>query len=459
MGAITKSIIDKILFDLNRDKGKDVITVTDLWNYFNTLQSIPEGGGGGGDMYKATYDPLNLSSQVIVEPISKSYLDFIDLVNKSNVNGNNPSLSGLIYGQTYQITNLTSFGYSSDVLYYVTAIKNEAGDVIPDSSGVLTSPSSSGVKSYPMKMNWTLGAESPVSCSIENNLFVNVDPNPSFEKQIISGAINLMPIGCVFQGIYIVDVNGTSNTGANFTLESCIVKTSSITLIGDFDVELINSDLTNSSVDFTNTVSGEVMQLVTSELINSQVFFLDNGGTGSSTVLENCFLSNITIYLEPGAELRNCTFIGGTQSEPITIPNGYTANGKIFIANTYSDFEKTFDSYGMFSSGGTLTLPLHYEKFLGIYRFSSDGSVSIINKIITNGSIPFKLYGCPTKRVSFSPQNSGGSALPGHFFTSFNLTIVPNFDLANQYDYLEFKKELIDGSSDALRITDYGILG
>lgn len=455
MGAITKAIIDKILFDLNRDKGKDVITVTDLWNYFNTLQSIPEGGGGGGgDMYKATYDPANLESQVLASAIQIDYLDFLDLIYKTNSNGNNPSLDGLLESQFYRVSNLDVNFYLDNCSYIVQAVLNENGDVYPDLRGTL------------VKNSQYLGiAEIEFSPFSENIKYLRYNRNDfngfyDFACKSFSDIEDTTFAGCSFNDTCSLSIINNTVNGSNIVFQNNYITQSNFLCARDGNINITGSYLNYSYVEFNCSSDTYSQYLLNCNINKSAIVFSDNDSAISTSALTTCNVDGVTLNIGKNVSLSNCTFIGKNSGYTITIPDNYTASGKTFVEDEWSNFEHTIELDDVISAN-TLFLPSPENTFVGIYRTTNlTGSAKTVDLIQPfNALHKFKIYGPSLKDITFNYTFSGSSATDGQIFISQLAATLGLFILQKIWNYLEFQKSDIEGSSNVYLITpNYGIV-
>lgn len=463
MGVITKGIIDKILFDLNRNKGKDVVTVIDLWNYFNTLQSLTEGGGGSGDMTKAVYDPANLAAQVLVEPISIDINDFADLINKTNGNGNNPSLNGLSCGQTYAISGMDNFGYSTDCIYYVNTIKNDNGDVIPNYCGVITSPSSISNNVYPLCVRWQpSGFEAPMSCVIERNVFHTLTSSSlSFDKTQISGDTLVTLDNSIFYGSWNIDLSSVVNKGINISIDGVhFLAESSLNFFGEESAEVVNTDIFKTSVNFNSNNSSLSQTIQGCNIRYCEVIFEDNTSGTVSQELNNCELSDVSMSIGRDVILSNCRFIGDGSGCNIVIPNGYTASNKTFIQGVSSNFELTIELDDTVT-GNTLELPVNYRDWIGVYKTTNTShSAYAINTIDvgTDARHEFRIYGNNTAPIDINLTSVSTPPVAGNICVSLDISFVGAFYLGTAWDYWVFQKSEIASNTDVLRVNKYSTL-
>ena len=421
------------------------------------------GGGGGGDMFKATYDPANLSRQVITTAIRIGRLDFIDLINKTNFNGNNASLSGLLPNQTYAVSRMDSFGYNADCSYYVTTVTNDNDDVVPATSGFLTAPFSASSNVYKLSMRWNSGAEAPFACEIDSNVFYYISSIGAGEldRTQINGTTSVGLTNNRFYGNLAFTTSFT-NAGRNVNLDWCdLYNNVSIDIQGDENVQLTDVILRSSNVYF-NSKSGVATQTITNSTIEqATVTFADNTSASTNSVLQNCTVKGLDLTIGVDVILTGCTFIGKGTGYAISIPDGANYTGKTFVEGDWSDFDTTIDLNAAVT-GNQLDLPNSYRFFVGIYNTTNAARIKYNIEAINIGSEPthkFKIYGNADDSTTFVPTGIGGSANDGQFFATYVMTIAGLYILADTYDYLEFKKDNIKGEPDALRITDYGILG
>jgi hypothetical protein len=421
------------------------------------------GGGGGGDMFKATYDPANLARQVITTAISIGLLDFVDLVNKTNINGNNTALDGLLPNQTYAVSGMDNFGYNADCLYYVTTVTNDNNDVVPATSGFLTAPFSASSNVYRLSVRWNSGSEAPFACEIDSNVFYYISSIGAGEldRTQINGTTSVGLTNNRFYGNWVVTTSFT-NAGLNVSLNECdLYNNVSIDIQGDEGVQLTDVILRSSSVYF-NSKSGDAIQRIRKSTIEqATVTFADNTSASTNSVLQNCTVKGLDLTIGVDVILTGCTFIGKGTGYAISIPDGANYTGKTFVEGEWSDFDTTIDLNAAVT-GNQLDLPNSYRFFVGIYNTTNAARIKYNIEAINIGSEPthkFKIYGNADDSTTFVPTGIGGSANDGQFFATYVMTIAGLYILADTYDYLEFKKDNIKGEPDALRITDYGILG
>lgn len=422
------------------------------------------GGGGGGDMFKATYDPANLSKQVITTAIDIGILDFVDLVNKTDNNGNNPGLDGLLLGQTYAVSGMDNFGYSVDCRYYVTAVADENGDTKPNEFGTMVAPSSSTkpYKTAEVSFRWAAGFESPMTTRIGRNMFYGVSSGDAFDKWLINGTTNCNIDYCRFYAVWGVE-DLTANNLSNLELTSSeFFGDTEITVNENQLSRISRSSLFNSIVSFGSSVVDVYQEIVDSNIENSDISFDVNTGASLNQTISGCEIRNVDIILESEARLINCRIIGNSSNSPITItvPAGVKYSGKTFIYGIYSDFDTTIDASGLPAEPtlSTLDLPSGLNTYIGVYNVVDLTDNIIIEKITSAPAHPFRIYGNPSFAVNFKVAGIGGSVNPGEIFATYLMTILGIYALADTHDYLEFKKDNIEGEPDALRITDYGIL-
>lgn len=420
------------------------------------------GGGGGGDMFKATYDPANLSRQVITTAISIGRLDFIDLINKTNFNGNNTALDGLLPNQTYAVSGMDAYGYSADCLYYVTTVTNDNNDVVPATSGFLTAPFSASSNVYRLSMRWNSGAEAPFACEIDSNVFYSITSGGigELDRTQINGTTSIGLSNNRFYGSWAFTTSFT-NAGVNVSLNGCdLYNNVSIDIQGDEDVQLTDVILRSSNVYF-NSKSDFVTQTITNSTIEqANVTFADNTSASTDSVLRNCTVKGLDLTIGVDVILTGCTFIGKNTGYAISIPDGANYTGKTFVEGEWSDFDTTID-LNTAITGTQLDLPSDYRFFVGVYNTTNAAQIKYNIEAINIGSEPthkFKIYGNADDSTTFVPTGIGGAVNAGQFFATYLMTTLAIYILADTYDYLEFKKDNIGGEPDALRITDYGIL-
>ena len=420
------------------------------------------GGGGGGDMFKATYDPANLSRQVITTAISIGRLDFIDLINKTNFNGNNTALDGLLPNQTYAVSGMDAYGYSADCLYYVTTVTNDNNDVVPATSGFLTAPFSASSNVYKLSMRWNSGAEAPFACEIDSNVFYSITSGGigELDRTQINGTTSIGLSNNRFYGNWAFTTSFT-NAGLNVNLNGCdLYNNVSIDIQGDEGVQLTDVILRSSDVYF-NSKSGDAIQRIRKSTIEqATVTFADNTPASTNSVLQNCTVKGLDLTIGVDVILTGCTFIGKGTGYAISIPDGANYTGKTFVEGEWSDFDTTIDLNAAVT-GNQLDLPNSYRFFVGIYNTTNAARIKYNIDAINIGSEPthkFKIYGNADDSTTFVPSGIGGAVNAGQFFPTYLMQILGIYILADDYDYLEFQKSNIEGEPDALRITDYGIL-
>lgn len=419
------------------------------------------GGGGGGDMFAAIYDPAGLSKQVITTAISIGRLDFIDLINKTNFNGNNTALDGLLPNQTYAVSGMDSFGYNADCLYYVTTVTNDNNDVVPATSGFLTAPFSASSNVYKLSVRWNSGAEAPFACEIDSNVFYSITSGGigELDRTQINGTTFVGLTNNRFYGNWAFTTSFT-NAGLNVNLNGCdLYNNVSIDIKGDEGVQLTDVIL-RSSIVYFNSKSDVATQTITNSTIEqATVTFADNTSASMNSVLQNCTVKGLYLTIGVDVILTGCTFIGKSTGYAISIPDGANYTGKTFVEGEWSDFDTTIDLNAVVT-GTQLDLPNSYRFFVGVYNTTNAAHTKYNIDAINIGSEPthkFKIYG-NAEDLTFVPSGIGGAVNAGQFFATYLMTILGIYILADTYDYLEFQKSNIEGEPDALRITDYGIL-
>lgn len=422
------------------------------------------GGGGGGDMFKATYDPANLSKQVITTAIDIGILDFVDLVNKTDLNGNNPGLDGLLLGQTYAVSGMDNFGYSTDCRYYVTAVANENGDTKPNEFGTMVAPSSSTAqfKTAEVSFSWASGNESPMTTRIGRNMFYGVTSGTSFDKWLIDGTTLCNIDYCRFYAVWGVE-DLTANNLSNLELASSEFFGNIKIMVNENQLSRISrSSLFNSIVSFGSSVVDVYQEIVDSNIENSNIYFDVNTGATLNQTISGCEIRNVDIILESEAQLINCRIIGDSSNSPITItvPAGVKYTGKTFIYGVYSDFDTTIDISTLAAPPtlNQLTLPSPYNDYVGIYYLTNATNPVIIETITSIPAHPFRIVGDPVLGCDFKFQTVGTPPLPGYMFYSIVEAIVGAYATNGNHDYLVFQKYNIDGEPDALRLIEYQIL-
>jgi len=419
------------------------------------------GGGGGGDMFKATYDPAALNRQVLTTAIRIVRLDFIDLINKTNFNGNNASLSGLLPNQTYAVSGMDYYGYSADCIYYVTTVTNDNNDVVPATSGFLTAPFSASSNVYKLSVRWNSGAEAPFACEIDSNVFYSITSGGigELDRTQINGTTFVGLTNNRFYGNWAFTTSFT-NAGLNVNLNGCdLYNNVSIDIKGDEGVQLTDVIL-RSSIVYFNSKSDVATQTITNSTIEqATVTFAYNASASTNSVLQNCTVKGLDLTIGVDVILTGCTFIGKSTGYAISIPDGANYTGKTFVEGEWSDFDTTIDLNAVVT-GTQLDLPNSYRFFVGVYNTTNAAHTKYNIDAINIGSEPthkFKIYG-NAEDLTFVPSGIGGAVNAGQFFANYLMTILGIYILADTYDYLEFKKDNIEGEPDALRITDYGIL-
>ena len=419
------------------------------------------GGGGGGDMFKATYDPAALNRQVLTTAIRIVRLDFIDLINKTNFNGNNASLSGLLPNQTYAVSGMDYYGYSADCIYYVTTVTNDNNDVVPATSGFLTAPFSASSNVYKLSVRWNSGAEAPFACEIDSNVFYSITSGGigELDRTQINGTTFVGLTNNRFYGNWAFTTSFT-NAGLNVNLNGCdLYNNVSIDIKGDEGVQLTDVIL-RSSIVYFNSKSDVATQTITNSTIEqATVTFAYNASASTNSVLQNCTVKGLDLTIGVDVILTGCTFIGKSTGYAISIPDGANYTGKTFVEGEWSDFDTTIDLNAVVT-GTQLDLPNSYRFFVGVYNTTNAAQTKYNIDAINIGSEPthkFKIYG-NAEDLTFVPSGIGGAVNAGQFFATNLMSIASIYILADTYDYLEFKKDNIEGEPDAPRITDYGIL-
>lgn len=415
------------------------------------------GGGGGGDMFAAIYDPTGYAKQVLVEPIKIKYLDFIDLKDGTNDNGNNSSLSRLALGQTYAVSALTDWGYHLNCILYVNVVADETNTTRPANICTILAPSVVN-KVATAFIDWhNLNVEQIV---VNTNLIQDQAGSIPVDVAILSNTYTGQVASTNFKRTEL-DLSSTANAGDNVTIRRSSFDVSYIFVIGDNNVEIGESTIKNSSITFTPTDGSAWQSINASRIDNSIITFNDNSSSTKDAYLEECEISNISLTLGRDVQLTHCRFIGPGDWFNITIPNGYTADGKTFIYGDKSDFETTIE-LDTAVSGTTLTLPSAYRDWVGIYRTTNTSAAMYTIDVIDVGPSAlhrFKIYGNTLKKIDMLHTVVGGSAAAGNFFIPHFVAVTAVYEISDYHDYWEFKKENIEGEPDALRVTDYGTLG
>ena len=327
------------------------------------------GGGGGGDMFKATYDPAALNRQVLTTAISIEILDFIDLINKTNTNGNNPTFAGLLPNQTYAVSGMDNFGYSADCLYYVTTVANDNNDVIPAISGFLTAPFSASSNVYRLSVRWNSGAEAPFACEIDSNVFYSITSAGvgELDRTQINGTTSVGLTRNRFYGTWTFTSTYT-NAGLNVNINGCdLYNDTNIDVKGDEGVQLSNVILRNSSIYFNSKSIVSTQTIANSTIENANITFADNTSASTSSALQNCTISGLDLTIGVDVTLTGCTFIGKSTGYAISTPDGANYTGKTFVEGEWSDFDTTIDLNAAVT-GNQLDLPNLYRFFVGIYN-------------------------------------------------------------------------------------------
>lgn len=422
------------------------------------------GGGGGGDMFAAIYDPAGLSKQVITTAISIGRLDFIDLINKTNFNGNNTALDGLLPNQTYAVSGMDSFGYNADCLYYVTTVTNDNNDVVPATSGFLTAPFSASSNVYKLSMRWNSGAEAPFACEIDSNVFYSITSGGigELDRTQINGTTSIGLSNNRFYGSWAFTTTSFTNAGINVNLNGCdLYNNVNIDIQGDESVQLTDVILRSSNVYF-NSKSGVATQtIINSTIEQAIVTFADNTSASTNSVLRNCTVKGLDLTIGVDVILTGCTFIGKSTGYAISIPDGANYTGKTFVEGEWSDFDTTIDLNAAVT-GNQLDLPNSYRFFVGIYNTTNAAQTNYSIDMINIGTEPthkFKIYGNADDSTTFVPSGIGGAVNAGNFFVSYAVVLASVYELADYHDYWEFQKADIGGEPNALRVTDYNTLG
>lgn len=425
--------------------------------------SHPSSGGGGGDMFKATYDPAALNRQVLTTAISIEILDFVDLINKTNTNGNNPTFAGLLPNQTYAVSGMDNFGYNADCLYYVTTVTNDNNDVVPATSGFLTAPFSASSNVYRLSMRWNSGFEAPFACEIDSNVFYSISSvdSSALDRTQINGTTSMGLSNNRFYGSWAFTTTSFTNAGINVNLNGCdLYNNVSIDIQGDEDVQLTDVILRSSTVYF-NSKSGGAAQIITNSTIEqANVTFADNTSASTNSVLQNCTVKGLDLTIGVDVILTGCTFIGKNTGYAISIPDGANYTGKTFVEGEWSDFDTTIDISTLAAPPtlNQLTLPSPYNDYVGIYYLTNATNPVIIETITSIPAHPFRIVGDPVLGCDFKFQTVGTPPLPGYMFYSIVEAIVGAYATNGNHDYLVFQKYNIDGEPDALRLIEYQIL-
>lgn len=360
MGVITKGIIDKILFDLNRNKGKDVVTIADLWDYFNTLQSLTEGGGGSGDMTKAVYDPANLAAQVTVASINVTVGELLTLL----------STSGLKKGQTYKVTNAAGGSWT----IYTTAV--DTNKISSFSTGL-----------YLGYANYLVAYD-----GFGDTISTLLDSNGNYVFGISNWPIGLTTGNTVYNSSGIISIADPVNTitlfnrigsGANLILDDLLFQ--------------------GNDVDGASSVTATGVDAGTHWIKNSQ--FKNSSVTITNCVIESCEFIGCNGLTLDGITLTNCRIInyGGLIDD--TVDDTYS--NSILDYPVFSNFTADLD-FSTHYDVGTLRLTLDDNSgHIGIYNMigSSSNQIQTIKNMPTNG-LPVKFVGPFDVYCAFHPAAS-----------------------------------------------------
>lgn len=360
MGVITKGIIDKILFDLNRNKGKDVVTIADLWDYFNTLQSLTEGGGGSGDMTKAVYDPANLAAQVTVASINVTVGELLTLL----------STSGLKKGQTYKVTNAAGGSWT----IYTTAV--DTNKISSFSTGL-----------YLGYANYLVAYD-----GFGDTISTLLDSNGNYVFGISNWPIGLTTGNTVYNSSGIISIADPVNTitlfnrigsGANLILDDLLFQ--------------------GNDVDGASSVTATGVDAGTHWIKNSQ--FKNSSVTITNCVIESCEFIGCNGLTLDGITLTNCRIInyGGLIDD--TVDDTYS--NSILDYPVFSNFTADLD-FSTHYDVGTLRLTLDDNSgHIGIYNMigSSSNQIQTIKNMPTNG-LPVKFVGPFDVYCTFHPAAS-----------------------------------------------------
>ena len=360
MGVITKGIIDKILFDLNRNKGKDVVTIADLWDYFNTLQSLTEGGGGSGDMTKAVYDPANLAAQVTVASINVTVGELLTLL----------STSGLKKGQTYKVTNAAGGSWT----IYTTAV--DTNKISSFSTGL-----------YLGYANYLVAYD-----GFGDTISTLLDSNGNYVFGISNWPIGLTTGNTVYNSSGIISIADPVNTitlfnrigsGANLILDDLLFQ--------------------GNDVDGASSVTATGVDAGTHWIKNSQ--FKNSSVTITNCVIESCEFIGCNGLTLDGVTLTNCRIInyGGLIDD--TVDDTYS--NSILDYPVFSNFTADLD-FSTHYDVGTLRLTLDDNSgHIGIYNMigSSSNQIQTIKNMPTNG-LPVKFVGPFDVYCTFHPAAS-----------------------------------------------------
>lgn len=360
MGVITKGIIDKILFDLNRNKGKDVVTIADLWDYFNTLQSLTEGGGGSGDMTKAVYDPANLAAQVTVASINVTVGELLTLL----------STSGLKKGQTYKVTNAAGGSWT----IYTTAV--DTNKISSFSTGL-----------YLGYANYLVAYD-----GFGDTISTLLDSNGNYVFGISNWPIGLTTGNTVYNSSGIISIADPVNTitlfnrigsGANLILDDLLFQ--------------------GNDVDGASSVTATGVDAGTHWIKNSQ--FKNSSVTITNCVIESCEFIGCNGLTLDGITLTNCRIInyGGLIDD--TVDDTYS--NSILDYPVFSNFTADLD-FSTHYDVGTLKLTLDDNSgHIGIYNMigSSSNQIQTIKNMPTNG-LPVKFVGPFDVYCTFHPAAS-----------------------------------------------------
>lgn len=360
MGVITKGIIDKILFDLNRNKGKDVVTIADLWDYFNTLQSLTEGGGGSGDMTKAVYDPANLAAQVTVASINVTVGELLTLL----------STSGLKKGQTYKVTNAAGGSWT----IYTTAV--DTNKISSFSTGL-----------YLGYANYLVAYD-----GFGDTISTLLDSNGNYVFGISNWPIGPTTGNTVYNSSGIISIADPVNTitlfnrigsGANLILDDLLFQ--------------------GNDVDGASSVTATGVDAGTHWIKNSQ--FKNSSVTITNCVIESCEFIGCNGLTLDGITLTNCRIInyGGLIDD--TVDDTYS--NSILDYPVFSNFTADLD-FSTHYDVGTLRLTLDDNSgHIGIYNMigSSSNQIQTIKNMPTNG-LPVKFVGPFDVYCTFHPAAS-----------------------------------------------------
>lgn len=395
MGVITKGIIDKILFDLNRNKGKDVVTIADLWDYFNTLQSLTEGGGGSGDMTKAVYDPANLAAQVTVASINVTVGELLTLL----------STSGLKKGQTYKVTNAAGGSWT----IYTTAV--DTNKISSFSTGL-----------YLGYANYLVAYD-----GFGDTISTLLDSNGNYVFGISNWPIGLTTGNTVYNSSGIISIADPVNTitlfnrigsGANLILDDLLFQ--------------------GNDVDGASSVTATGVDAGTHWIKNSQ--FKNSSVTITNCVIESCEFIGCNGLTLDGITLTNCRIInyGGLIDD--TVDDTYS--NSILDYPVFSNFTADLD-FSTHYDGGTLRLTLDDNSgHIGIYNMigSSSNQIQTIKNMPTNG-LPVKFVGPFDVYCTFHPAASEEIELDAENLVVYGVT-VSNI---NTGAYIIMMKDTVSG--------------